>query len=400
MRSKLVIGHCGATAESRPKRESLVIPALICLVGYLMVLSPLPGYSQDKVDQKKIDEAIDKGVDFLLDSKQVKRWMKTDYMELITLTLLHAGVDPRKNSELAQAIQEIATKKSLQRTYNVALTAMALELADRFKYQSRIAECAQALVNYQCENGQWDYPSKSDSKLGQPKITGEPAEPRERITDENVKVKPSTTEAMKKIIVKRTNLYKRGDSGDNSNTQFALLGLRAAARCGVEMPKETWEDVVKWLEKDQLGSGGWSYSRKTNPSKGAYGSMTTASLCGLTIAKFYLGQDIHKDAAIEKGLKCLDKMLTSTDNLGLPREWHHYYYIYGVERVGAVLGIEQIGNHDWYPEGVEFLLKEQKADGSWDTKPVVLDPTTNTCFAILFLKRATQKLTPKITPKE
>jgi len=377
---------------------------LICiigLVGCLMVLFHLEGYSQAKVDQKKIDEAIDKGVDFLLDSKQVKVWTKSNEIELVVLTLLHAGVDPKKNTELAKAIQEIATKKSLQQTYNVGLAAMALELADRFKYQSRIAECAQALVNYQCQNGQWDYPSKYDSKQGQPIITGEPAEPRERITDEKVKVKPSTTEAIKKIIIKRTNLYKSGESGDNSNTQFALLGLRAAARCGVEIPKETWEDAVKWLEKDQEASGGWSYSRKTNPSRGAYGSMTCASLCGLAIAKFYLGQDIHTDVAIEKSLKCLDKMLTSTDNLSLPREWHHYYYIYGVERVGAVLDIEQIGNHDWYPEGVEFLLKEQKADGSWDTKPVVLKPPTiNTCFAILFLKRATQKLIPKITGGE
>jgi hypothetical protein len=374
------------------------------LVGSLMVLSPLPGYSQDKVDQKKIDEVIDKGVDFLLEGKQVEKWMKRQEIELVVLTLLHAGVNPKKNTWLANAIQKIAASK-LEKTYNVAVTAMALELADRSRYQYRIAECAQALVNYQCKNGQWDYPSKYEPNQGQPKITGETAEPKEIITDQEVK--PSTTKAMKKIIVKQTN-PKRGEKGDNSNTQFALLGLRAAVRCGVEIPKETWEDAVKWLEKDQLASGGWTYTGILLPEdpRKPYGSMTCACLCGLTIAKFYLGQDIHKDALIDKGLNWLGANLRFTENPGgfigkAPKFWH-YYYIYGVERVGAVLGIEQIGSHEWYPEGVEYLLQAQKDDGSWNTpeddawSTVIAD----TCFAILFLKKATQKLTPKITGGE
>jgi len=366
---------------------------LIGLVGSLMVLLPLPGYSQDKVDQKKIDEAINKGVDFLLDSNQVKVWMKGREIELVVLTLLHAGVDPKKNTEMAKAIQEIATKTPLQQTYNVALTAMALELADRSKYQSRIAECAQALVNYQCQNGQWSYPSKYDSKQGQPVITGAPAEAKETISE------PGTTKAvkaLKKIIVKRTN-PKRGEKGDNSNTQFALLGLRAAARCGVEIPKETWEDAAKWLEKDQTAEGDWGYGQ-TVVQKG-YGSMTCAGICGLAIAKFYLGQDIHKDATIEKGLKWLGEKLTFTENPGGGFPGTLYYYIYGIERVGAILGIEQIGNHEWYPEGVEYLLKDQQTDGSWGTtkKFTLVSAIGNTCFAILFLKRATQRLQPKIT---
>jgi hypothetical protein len=369
------------------------------LVGSLMVLFPLAGYSQDKVDQNKIDEAINKGTDFLL--KEQQQWMKGKEIELVTLTLLHAGVDPKKNTELAKAIQELTTSK-LTNTYNVALTAMALELAGWERYQSRIAECAQALVNSQCKNGQWDYPSQYESKLGQPKITGEIAKPKEIITGPGAG--PSTTKAMRKIIVKRTP--RGGKFGDNSNTQFALLGLRAAARCGVEIPRETWQDAAKWLEKDQLKSGGWSYSREdTGFERVPYGSMSCASLCGLVIAKFYLGQDIKKNTAIDKGLSWLGDNLTFTSNPGtvVTGSKHPkcflYYYIYGVERVGAVLGIEQIGEHEWYPEGAAELLEEQKGDGSWNTpeddqwSTVIAD----TCFAILFLKRATQKLTPKIT---
>ena len=34
---------------------------------------------------------------------------------------------------------------------------MSLESYDRKKYQYRIAQCAQFLVDNQCKNGQWDY---------------------------------------------------------------------------------------------------------------------------------------------------------------------------------------------------------------------------------------------------
>ena len=47
--------------------------------------------------------------------------------------------------------------KDLQKTYAVSLLAMSLESYDRKKYQYRIAQCAQFLVDNQCKNGQWDY---------------------------------------------------------------------------------------------------------------------------------------------------------------------------------------------------------------------------------------------------
>jgi hypothetical protein len=50
-----------------------------------------------------------------------------------------------------------------------------------------------------------------------------------------------------------------------------------------------------------------------------------------------------------------------------------------------------IGNHDWYLDGARELLAAQAANGSWDASHFK-HPTWDTCFAILFLKRATKRL--------
>ena len=67
----------------------------------------------------------------------------------------------------------------------------------------------------------------------------------------------------------------------------------------------------------------------------------------------------------------------------LPK-WH-IYYLYGLERIGMLYGTDRIGSHDWYDEGAAWLIKHQADNGSWRNVP-------DTCFAILFLRRATAPL--------
>ena len=53
------------------------------------------------------------------------------------------------------------------------------------------------------------------------------------------------------------------------------------------------------------------------------------------------------------------------------------------------------GNLDWYPEGATYLLKHQIPDGSWEARVGDNDfhhSTHDTCFAILFLRRATRTI--------
>jgi hypothetical protein len=70
-----------------------------------------------------------------------------------------------------------------------------------------------------------------------------------------------------------------------------------------------------------------------------------------------------------------------------------YYYLYALERAGMLYDTALIGNHDWYLDGARVILAAQKPDGSWaESGPATMRPTWDTCFAILFLKRATRPL--------
>jgi hypothetical protein len=74
-----------------------------------------------------------------------------------------------------------------------------------------------------------------------------------------------------------------------------------------------------------------------------------------------------------------------------------YYYLYGCERAGVLAGTYRFGAHDWWDEGAAWLLGQQSADGSWPVESV-LSHQADTCFALLFLARATVPLVP-LPPK-
>jgi hypothetical protein len=62
-----------------------------------------------------------------------------------------------------------------------------------------------------------------------------------------------------------------------------------------------------------------------------------------------------------------------------------YYYFWSVERVAVAYGLSTIGGKDWYAWGAEILVARQALDGSWTAQG---GDTADTCFALLFLKRA------------
>lgn len=47
--------------------------------------------------------------------------------------------------------------------------------------------------------------------------------------------------------------------------------------------------------------------------------------------------------------------------------------------------VDRIGAHDWYMEGAQWLLIRQRSDGAWAGH---YGENVDTCFALLFLKRA------------
>ena len=48
-----------------------------------------------------------------------------------------------------------------------------------------------------------------------------------------------------------------------------------------------------------------------------------------------------------------------------------YYSLYGLERTGRLSGKRFLGDHDWYREGCDYLVRTQnKEEGSWPGKSV------------------------------
>jgi hypothetical protein len=71
----------------------------------------------------------------------------------------------------------------------------------------------------------------------------------------------------------------------------------------------------------------------------------------------------------------------------LPRQ--NLYFLWSVERIAVLFSLKSIGNKDWYLWGAEMLLAHQEPNGCWE-RGGYYQPhqIINTCFALLFLKRA------------
>jgi hypothetical protein len=236
----------------------------------------------------------------------------------------------------------------------------------------------------------------------------------------------------------------QSNAWDHSNTQFALLALKAARRCGVDVPREAWARAADHLLDEQERKGpatgrfepappadagygapplrevakdqarGWGYAANTS----ATGSMTAGCLSSLAICRSELlgttlwpaALDRRAVQSIRDGVAWLGLHFTVRGNpgpAGAPavHEVWHYYYLYALERAGVLTGLPLFERHDWYLEGAQFLLDEARDNGSWlgqealDGNPFKgagPDPATanflDTCFALLFLRRATFRL--------
>jgi len=134
-------------------------------------------------------------------------------------------------------------------------------------------------------------------------------------------------------------------------------------------------------------------------------SMTAACLAAVIILKSLLEEErgyrrygTAVDQAIRDGAAYLAHEWTVVDRQ------HPYYYLYGLERVGVLTGCHRFGDHDWYAEGGRHLLDAQNRDGSWGRDTPLRqggfgeppNALPQTCFAILFLARATVPLVPDL----
>ncbi len=347
-----------------------------------------------QVPEHKVDTAVEKGSGYLRkafsDRNRVANHPlsgKFDMDELVLYTLLHAGVDP-KDGTVAALVGRL-TSRDIERTYNAALCAMALEAYDSKSYQWRIAQCAQHLVDNQAANGQWSYGMKI--KLPSNVPTGPPSGGST----------PGSTKSLPSIKIRKGEA-KGPATGDNSNSQYAALGLRAAAKAGITVPADVIALAAKWWEEGQRGDGSWGYNDEGMTGDAGYGAMTAGGAASLIILKDLEKKDGSKgNAPVKKALDWMGANLDYTRNPSYHNAWMwQFYWIYAVERAADLAGVDKVGSHAWYPEGAQYLIDNQKADGSWnglssDGKESVGGVIADTCFAILFLRRAT-KAKPRV----
>ncbi|HZE96426.1 MAG TPA: hypothetical protein VE981_05340 [Planctomycetota bacterium] len=436
--------------------RKIVVAALLTLLPAASAFAQNVGgggiFPPNEVDQIKVDLAIEKGVKFLK-GNNAAHMAKRDHVgrqvsnrELVLFTYCHADV-PETDPDFKALFDSMMADK-LEATYCVALQAMVLEEVERVKYQKRILMCAQFLVDNQSAQGFWGYGSPSiyveDVAYEMPK--------RKDVASGGGKeggVKqfelPSTSGPKNKPAVKnkvKVEKKRDGDPNDNSNTQYAALGMRACHDSGIIIEGKVTDAAMKWIrdcqkkptgpEEDLVeggvngpnnaknmpgvasGSGatvagpsmvqrkaapaGWCY--RDHADHEAYGSMTAGSIGTLAIWDYIKDNDDGKkkswksDKNIHQGIQWIAKNFSVTYNPG-PYEHaqmakdsknQYLYYMYALERAGLLYGTEMMGTHKWYPEGAKVLIETQAANGSWG------DGTIDTCFAILFLKRATRAL--------
>jgi hypothetical protein len=377
--------------------RGLALPASGTAFGLESPPLPQAKPPDPEVDPKAVNAAIDKGAQWLLNRFPQNRINEQRYTELVLLTLVHAGVPP-EHPILRDNFQRMVDHH-VSETYNAGLRALLLEKVNRKFYQQTLAEIAQFFMENQCDNGQWAYTGKS-RKLTPTVYAPVPTPAKKKIIPGATQTMDEGPQPGKDLKLAPPVRGTAKKSGDNSNTQYAVLALFAASRAGVVVPKSPWQEVERWFETKQNPDGGWGYDSAEVPGVGrvttdaSTGSMTTAALTGLIVSKFYLGKEWKTEASVRRGLDWLGKFFAVNANPGFPAIWH-YYYLYGLERVGTISGLEDFGGHRWYKEGAEYLIKMQDVDGSWKSSTPVqalTDPVTDTCFAILFLKRATPPL--------
>jgi len=340
--------------------SALVAPALpICLACLILLgdMTRLQAQPAQQLTAEQVRAAIEGGIKYLLTDQNGQNgyWNEIPrypggVTSLCTLALLNSGVKP-SHPQIQKALAYIRKFEPTQ-TYSTALQTMALCAANPRQDLVQIQKNVNWLESIQQPEGQWSYAAPA--------------------------------------------------GGDNSNSQFAVLALHEAERAGATVRRETWEKAAAYWKSCQNPGGSWGYQKGWDIG---LGSMTCAGIAATVICD---GRVDSPNATIRNGLvQCcqpqeeddsLDRALTWLGNnfsvrrnpgrRGQGSTWH-FYYLYGLERVGRLTAKRLIGEHDWYREGAEFLVSTQDplqhywvGQGHAETRPHIA-----TALALLFLSK-------------
>jgi hypothetical protein len=173
---------------------------------------------------------------------------------------------------------------------------------------------------------------------------------------------------------------KLPDRGDNSNTQFGVLGLLYAQRAGFQVPARVWENLRDHYTKTQNTDGGWGYL----VGNGSTQNMTLAGTVSLYIAEEQLTLGTTAGYVMtppSRPAEAAMKWVGSNFTTGLES-----YGLYALERLGILTGRGEFDGHYWYEEGARQVISHGGApqpDKYGDA---------STAFLILFLSRGKEPI--------
>lgn len=331
----------------------------------LGLVSTIVGNVRAELTDSDVRKSIDRAVTYLKAQQNQRTGGWVEYTEqpgglsaLITLALMNAGVE-LDDPSIRRAVTYLRQFQKPQKTYATALRTMVLCQASPQKDLLQITTNVRFLESIQIKTGEhrgsWAY-SANEGR------------------------------------------------GDNSNAQFALLGLYEAERIGVEVNPQTWEAAREHWLGIQKPDGSWGYLASHSSS----GSMTCAGAASLIITSGQLsagdarviGDRVQccgaqdENAPIERALDWLGRKFTVNWNpsgaqgSGGGQRSYWLYYMYAIERVGRLSGRRFLGQHDWYRTGAAKLLAEQASGGYWKGHGhAENNPLVATSMALLFLSK-------------
>jgi len=389
-------------------------------VAVLLVLGSECALAQDAAEQAKaINLAITRGVDYLRGIQAPDgtwpRQQEVGATSLAGLTLLECGIPA--NDPAVQKAAEVTRKACLTfRTVYPITTAIFFldKLGDPQDVPLIEALGVQLLAGQDRKLGAWGYPCPplppaQAARLAEVIKNRKPEAPKEAA----VTLPRRVTDLPKDIRDWLRQIYSTPPVdalADHSNTQLAIMALWVSRRYGVPVDLALRATEIRF-RRCQYPSGGWSYqfpiradgmpSAQELAASELYKPTASMTCTGLMALAFSHGtldntkadpkKTLGADLQVRQGLLALGTFIGNPmgdvrKGAILEKPGHMYYFLWTLERTAVIYGLKTIGNKDWYQWGAEVLLANQQANGSWVGDYAAGGP--DTCFALLFLKRA------------
>ena len=291
---------------------------------------------------------------------------------LAALAMIENGVLP-SDPAIQKAYNYIKEESvNNKRTYNLGLTIMFLTRLGSREDRPLIQRLARRLMIGQFDSGGWPYdcPMDVDRETSRTGLQG---------------------------------FTRKAGVGDNSNTQFGVMGLWAASRAGAQVD-EALDLVAKRFRDKQAPTGGWDYASTGQADSNA---MTVAGVYALTVQAAAASRkaaggtstkgrpagkssgsapespagrpELTEDPVFQKGLSRVEQFVSGIGPGVSP------YFLWSVERLGVTLQLQRFGEVDWYAQGSKALLESQRPDGSWE---LAWKGVPDSAFSLLFLRKA------------